>query len=290
MHYLDAELANQERRWMSSIEETGMNTGVGDERLKLIDVTMDRRNIPDRYRDAVRRLIVVDYDGVLVPEPERPGFTIPRRDTKALVQLLCSDSKNTFILMSGRDASHLNLHWALLDIVLVAEHGAQFREYSNGWSSLFQFDDTWMDGVASAMQTLPMQYDGSFVERKTHSIAWHFMPAAAPGIMNDLPQIKEALQSLPGSRRFEVFTTNGRVEIGPRGVDPGSFMARWVGGKRFDFVIAIGGGRVGESLFKVLTNEAVTISVRPAMTSTAKYCLKSQSDVVPFLRSLPGTV
>ena len=78
-----------------------------------------------------------------------------------------------------------------------------------------------------------------------------------------------------------------RVELAPRGVDPGSFLARWIGGRKFDLVIAVGAGRMEESLFKILTRDSVTVSVSPAMTSTARYRLREQADVVPFLRSLP---
>jgi trehalose 6-phosphate synthase/phosphatase len=262
-----------------------MGARIEGERSTLVDITLDRRNIPQRFRDAARRLIIVEYDGILVPEQGRPGFTIPSRETKSVVQLLASDARNTFMLMSGRDRQHLDLHWAPLDIVLVAEYGAQFKEHGGGWHSLFSIDNGWMERVGSAVQTLPLQYDGSFVEMKTHSIACHFMPSAN----EDIPQIMEALKTLPRNKDFEVFRANDRVELAPRGVDPGTFLARWLGGKKFDIVIAIGGGRVEASLFRILTRESVTVSVRPPMTSTAGYWLRAQTDVVPFLRSLPGT-
>jgi trehalose 6-phosphate synthase/phosphatase len=267
-----------------------MEAGIEGERPKLIDVTLDRRNIPQRYREASSRLIIVDYDGVLVPESGRPGFTIPNRETRAVIQLLSSDPSNTFMLMSGRDRSHLDLHWRSFDLVMVAEYGAQFKERGSTWRSLFELDDSWMDRVDATMQTLPLLYDGSFVERKSHSIAWHFMTPTSAAMKNEIPQVMEALQTLPRNKDFEVFRANDRVELAPRGVDPGSFLARWLGGKKFDFVIALGGARVEESLFRILTPEAVTVSVRPSMTSTAVYWLRSQADVVPFLRSLPGTV
>lgn len=252
----------------------------------LIDVSVDRRVVREKYNAAERRLIIVDYDGVLVPEQRRPGFVIPSKDTKATIKLLGSDPQNTVMLMSGRDRHHMELHWSPLDIVLVAEHGAQFRDRSMAWHSLFDIDDEWMDSVDAAMQTLPFEYDGSFLERRTHSIAWHFMPSTPT--IQDIPQIIDAIRALPQHNSFEVYQLSDRVELAPRGVDPGSFMARWIGGRRFDLVIAVGAGRMEESLFRILTRDAVTVSVSPAMTSTARYSLKGQTDVVPFLRSLPG--
>jgi trehalose 6-phosphate synthase/phosphatase len=252
-----------------------------------IDVLRDRRVIREKYKAANSRLIIIDYDGVLVPQQLRPGFTIPRQDTKAVMQQLVSDSQNTVMLMSGRDKPHLELHWSPLDIVLVAEYGAQFRDRRMNWTSLFEIDDSWIERVEGAMQTLPFQYDGSFLERRTHSIAWHFRSASASTI-NDLPQILEAIRALPGSNSFEVHQLPDRVELAPRGVDPGSFLARWIGGRKFDLVIAVGAGRMEESLFRILTRDSVTVTVSPAMTTTARYQLKTQADVVPFLRSLPG--
>jgi trehalose 6-phosphate synthase/phosphatase len=257
-----------------------------DERM---DVTRDKRSIHEKYKGANSRLIIIDYDGVLVPEQHRPGFTIPSRETKAAIQQLVSDSQNVVMLMSGRDKPHLELHWSLFDVVLVAEYGAQFRDRRMGWTSLFDIDDSWIEHLESAMQTLPFQYDGSFLDRRTHSIGWHFMPTSADTV-RDVPKIIEAIRTLPGANAFEVYCQTDRVELAPRGVDPGSFLARWIGGRKFDLVIAVGAGRMEESLFRILTRESVTVSVSPAISSTARYCLSKQADVVPFLRSLPGTV
>jgi trehalose 6-phosphate synthase/phosphatase len=256
--------------------------------LEMVDISQDPRDIPDRYRSARNRLIVVDYDGVLVPDPQRPGITVPTRETKAVVHQLSGDPRNTFMLMSGRDKPHLELHWSLLNVVLVAEYGAQFRDRGMSWHSLFDIDNSWMERVSAAMQTLPFQYEGTFLERKTNSIAWHFLNGEGAKATDDIPQIMDAIRTLPRHKEFDVYRVNDRVELAPRGVDPGSFLARWIGSRKFDLVIAVGGARVEESLFTILTRDAITIAVAPPATSNARYMLRSQADVVPFLRSLAG--
>lgn len=255
----------------------------------MIDISLDRRGIPDAYREAKRRLIIVDYDGVLVPTQREASLTLPSRETKAVVQLLADETRNSFLLLSNRDRQHLDLHWSGIDGIVVAEFGALYRDRGREWRTLFGIDDSWMDAVSTVFAGLPSQYAGSYLERRVHSMTWHYMNLPGKSTESDINRIVAALRALPLSKEFEVYQGHNQLELGPRGVDPGSFLARWIGGQKFDFVIAIGGDRMNETVFRILTDEAVTVSVNPAMTRTAKYWLRQQSDVLGFLKSLLAT-
>jgi trehalose 6-phosphate synthase/phosphatase len=213
-------------------------------------------------------------------------MSIPSREVKTVLRQLSADQTNTVMLIGGRDQAHLDLHWSPFKGVLVAENGSTHREYGQPWQSLFSIDNSWMDHVRSAMKSLTFQYNGSYLESRKHSLVWHFVASADSSLAQDLPQIVAAIRSLPNANEFDLFQSRHRVELNPPGVDGGSFLARWIGGKKFDLVIAIGGDRMNQSLFRILTPDAVTVSVNPAMTSSAKYWLRSQPEVLPFLRGL----
>jgi trehalose 6-phosphate synthase/phosphatase len=254
----------------------------------MLDVTLDRRDIPDQYRATRKRLVILDYDGVLVPR-RQAGIVVPPREAKAVVQLLSGDRQNTVMLLTGSDKSDLEVHWAPFHSVLVSEHGASYREPEGEWRSVFDIDSTWVDGVASSIEPLTLQYSGSMIERRTHSLLWDYSGSRPALGEDDLTQIIGAIRALPQHGKFDIYQHQAGLELGPPGVDPGSFFARWIGGKKFDFVIAVGAGRTEKSLFRILTNEAVTVSVSPAMTSASRYWLRSQTEVAAFLTSLPAS-
>lgn len=202
------------------------------------------------------------------------------------MQQISADPHNTVIIMSGRDKSHLDLHWSSYNIVLVAENGALYREPGIAWTSLFDIDDSWMERVGNAMRSLLFQYKGSYLESRRHSIIWHYMTPGNADVENDLDKIVSAIRALPQYGQFEVYEYHQKVELGPPGVDVGSFLTRWIGGKRFDLVMAIGSEPMHRSLSNILSQEAVTVSVSPVMTTSARYWLKSQQQVVTFLKGL----
>ncbi|MDQ2949578.1 MAG: bifunctional alpha,alpha-trehalose-phosphate synthase (UDP-forming)/trehalose-phosphatase, partial [Acidobacteriota bacterium] len=68
---------------------------------------MSANQIADAYRKAARRLLLLDYDGTLVPLASRPLEAAPENDLRALLNQLTGDSANSVIVVSGRRATDL---------------------------------------------------------------------------------------------------------------------------------------------------------------------------------------
>jgi trehalose 6-phosphate synthase/phosphatase len=236
-----------------------------------------------KYTTAKRRLIVLEYDGVLVPYELHYDLTTPPNDLKVLINQLSADPRNVIMLMSGRDTEHLDKFWAESSLLVAAENGAFYRVPGGSWQSLFKADNYWIDRVANAMTSLAIQYAGSFVERKTHSLVWHFRTVKHPIVAAELNQIMSAIRALNHAGQFAIVKSEFSLELRTAGIDAGSFVARWLGGQHFDFIMAIGTERLDEQLFGLLTRDAATIRVGPTDSLRANFQLRSQEEVIPFL-------
>ncbi|MBI1767055.1 MAG: trehalose-phosphatase [Bacteroidetes bacterium] len=238
------------------------------------------------YNSAKSRLILLDYDGTIVPFFIRPELTVPDTTTKETVYALASDAKNQVILISGRDEEHLDVFWRDSPIILVAEHGGSSKKPGGGWESFISVNTDWIPNALRAFKALCLQYEGSHTEQKTYSIAWHYRAIANEVSNEDKLKILRVIYSLPMHEQFRVYDGEYTIELRSPGIDKGSFVVQWLGDKRFDFIMAIGDSETDEDLFKVLGKDAWTIKVGKPVQSFANFYLKNQGLVVPFIKRL----
>jgi len=136
------------------------------------------------------------------------------------------------------------------------------------------------------MNALSFQFEGTFVERKQTSITWHYRTAKRRIEYTELRQVVAAINALMKLYPFAMQHGEGYIELGARGIDAGSFLARWIGGKNFDFTMCIGEVRLDESLFGLFTQEAFLIRVSTGGFTHANYALQGQEQVLPLLSKL----
>lgn len=82
-----------------------------------------------RYDQAVRRLVLLDYDGTLVAFKARPEDAKPTPELIALLQRLADDPANHVVINSGRDHYTLEKWLGNLPVSFAAEHGAFYKEH-----------------------------------------------------------------------------------------------------------------------------------------------------------------
>ena len=95
----------------------------------------ERARLLEAWRAARRRLLLLDYDGTLVPFARDP----PRRRSTGrcatLLERLGRPPSTKVVVVSGRDAHTLGTWFADLPVELVAEHGARVRGPDGTWTA-----------------------------------------------------------------------------------------------------------------------------------------------------------
>lgn len=84
--------------------------------------------IKQKYDNASSRLLLLDYDGTLVPFTKNPKDAVPSQQLIDLLNRIKEDKRNTVVINSGRNYKILDKWFNHIDIDLTAEHGAFYRE------------------------------------------------------------------------------------------------------------------------------------------------------------------
>ncbi len=128
---------------------------------------LSANQIADAYRQAARRLLLLDYDGTLVPLASRPHEAAPENDLRALLNELAGDSTNSVIIVSGRRATDLE-RWLgqIPQLGLAPEHGARWRlPGSVTWQGRTA-ETEWKTKIRPILEHFVDRTPGSFIEEK----------------------------------------------------------------------------------------------------------------------------
>src|SRR5580704_6383904 len=238
------------------------------ERGRYIDTQPQRlrpMEVRDAYLGANRRLLILDYDGTLVPFAKRPQQAAPPPVVLDLLSALANDPKNLLVLMSGRSAENLNRWFGKIpELCLVAEHGAEIKTPSaSTWECLRPHPPTdWKPSVMPILEHFVDRTPGSFVEEKKSALVWHYRmaePEFGEWLANELVAMLEAMLA---ETELRAFRGEKVIEVKPVWASKGEALARLL--RNFpdpDFLFAAGDDRTDEDLFERLPNHAWTVHV-----------------------------
>jgi trehalose 6-phosphate synthase/phosphatase len=239
-----------------------------------------------QYRQASRRVIFIDYDGTLVPFARIPELAYPDAHTMRRLKLLAEDPKNSLVIISGRVKDFMEEWLGALDVFLIAEHGAFQRTPGGTWESTIDPDQTWKEGIAPVMQRYLDRCNGSFIEEKVSSLAWHYRNSPVEVGPLRAKELTEELRTLIShENKLQVLEDNKVVEVKRAGYDKGLAAAKLISSTESDFILALGDDKTDEDMFRSLPSSAITIKVG-LTASLAKYNLINQRDVARFIGRL----
>ena len=248
-----------------------------------------KRYILDKYRLAGKRLILLDYDGTLVPFAPLPHQSKP---TKALIDVLTnvsSDPDNHVYLVSGRDSHTLEEWLGALPINLISEHGAKSRTADGKWKSdmIMDMEPNWKSIIRTVMEKYVRRCANTFVEEKDYCVVWHYRNADINQSKIRAAEMFSELSGFSNSLNTQVCSGNKIVEVRIKGVDKGSVVKKLVKDNAYDFILACGDDYTDEDMFRVLSNNknAVTIKIG-AEASYAQYNLYTPEMTVSLLEFL----
>jgi len=237
------------------------------------------------YRSAGRRLLLLDYDGTLVPLEARPERAAPDRRLLGLLERLASDSANELVVLSGRDRHTLEGWLGHLGIALVAEHGGWTRRPGGHWESPFPLRSDWKQTLRPILEKYMDRTPGSAVEEKDFSLVWHYRNAEPDLARIRVHELRDTVTNLTAHLDVSVFEGQRLFEIKDASVNKGTAVEPWLQGRNWPFILALGDDHTDEDLFAVLPEEAYSIRVGFGL-SRARLYVGSPPDVRRMLQDL----
>lgn len=240
--------------------------------------------------DAKALVLLLDYDGTLVPITSVPDLARP---DGPLLQLLggLSGRPNTEVhIVSGRSRDSLDRFLGHLPIALHAEHGFWSRQRGGEWMSRHRMDDGWRPKALEVLEDFAARTPGSLVEEKRSGLAFHYRMADREYGPRQANELKLHLASMFSNAPIEVLAGDKVVELRPHDAHKGQVvrevLAHAPSGALF---AAFGDDRTDEDLFKALPVGAVAVHVGSG-PSVAPVRLSGVRDVRLLLeRLLQGT-
>jgi trehalose 6-phosphate synthase/phosphatase len=247
-----------------------------------------RTRLMEDYAGAERRLLLLDYDGTLMPFSTDPRQVTPSRHVLDVLTALAADSRNDVVVISGRDRNTLE-HWlGQLPVSLVAEHGAWIRDRGGDWHLSRPLKNDWKPRIRPVLETYSDRLPGSFVEEKEFSLVWHYRAADPELGAARAQELLDHLVNFTANIDVQVLQGNKVVEVKTGGVNKGIAAAQHhLALLDPDFVLAVGDDWTDEYLFMALPNTAYTLRVGLA-NSQARYNLRDYLAVLDMLTDLSG--
>jgi trehalose 6-phosphate synthase/phosphatase len=252
-----------------------------------------RPSEPARLRELAAELrgqpllLLVDYDGTLVPLVELPVLAVPDADVHELLRALAARERTAVHVVSGRAREVIEGWLGDLPIGLHAEHGLWSRDAgSTRWRPRAMPDTSWHDSVLRILEEFAARTPGALVEEKSASLAWHYRAADPEFGARQARELQIHLTEVLSNLPVEILPGDLVVEVRPHGINKGTVAADLLAaappGTR---VVALGDDRTDEDLFAALPDDAVTIRVGVA-PSRASWRVADVAMARRFLRTL----
>ncbi|MCD7977217.1 MAG: bifunctional alpha,alpha-trehalose-phosphate synthase (UDP-forming)/trehalose-phosphatase [Tannerellaceae bacterium] len=239
--------------------------------------------IKKQYKKAKKRLILLDYDGTLVPFYKKPEQAIPSKDLMELLAILAKDPKNRVVISSGRDRKKLDEWLGSLPIDLAAEHGAFYKEKGKWHEKIHEI--AWDEEIVRIMKHTVKRTPKSRLEIKKTALVWHYRSVDMWLAELRVNQLVNALMAPCARANLQIMRGNKIVEVKSSDFSKGAEAMRLISEETFDLVMAIGDDTTDEEMFQALPEEAVTIKVGKC-SNAAKYNIPTQQGTIRFLKEL----
>lgn len=224
---------------------------------------LSANQIADAYRKASRRLLLLDYDGTLVPLASRPHEAAPENDLRALLNELAGDSTNSVIVVSGRRATDLE-RWLgqIPQLGLAPEHGARWRlPGSLTWQGRTA-ETEWKTKIRPILEHFVDRTPGSFIEEKEFALVWHYRNAEAEFGDWLATELVAMLEGMLAETELRAYPGKKIVEIKPMWANKGSFVNELLPlYSDASFIMGVGDDQTDEDLFSRLPDSAWSVHV-----------------------------
>ncbi len=275
-------------RWATSFVECLNEIAPAEPRLgPTAGATAARRTLTTRLAETDALLLLLDYDGTLVPFTPTPELARPDAALLGLLRALATRPETEVHVVSGRPQDVLEAWLGDLPAWLHAEHGFVSRDPgTRQWVAAGEFGGSWREPVLAMLREISQRTPGSLVEVKAAALAWHYRMADQETGARRANELRLHLNQLLSNQPVEILAGNRVIEIRPYGVHKGRIVPP-LSPERIaaTTIVAIGDDRTDEDLFGALPPEAITIKVGPGETK-ARVRVDGVTAVRQILQSL----
>lgn len=252
---------------------------------KIVDNEIQSQLLTDYYKSS-SRLILLDYDGTLVPFASRPEDAKPDNTLVEMLKKLSDVPENEVVLITGRDRETLDKWFDNLNISLVAEHGVWIKKRdSKKWETIELLTSEWKNEIRPVLELFVDRVPGSFIEEKEFSLAWHYRNVETESGIALSHELMTVLTHISANLEIGVLKGSKVIEIKNVGINKGRAGLRFLSKHNFQFILAIGDDFTDEALFRILPKNAY--SIRVGITSSlARFNLANHQDVITLLTEL----
>ena len=239
----------------------------------------------ERARAADPLVILLDYDGTLVPFADSPDLARPDPEILDLLRALSARPQTHVHVVSGRSRESLQRWLGHLPLHLHAEHGFWSRPLAGIGLAGDPPLQSWRQAVLLILREYAERTPGALVEEKPAGLAWHHRAADPEFGAQQANELRLHLQEVLSNAPVEILAGDKVVEVRPHGVHKGRIVPAVLTEHPGAFLLAIGDDLTDEDLFAALPVDAATIRVGRG-ESRAGYRLLETAAVRTLLAAL----
>lgn len=246
----------------------------------------DQAALRKDFREADKRLILLDYDGTLrgfVPSHD-PDAAKPDNRLLRLIEILARQPNTEVCIVSGRTRDALDEWFGHLPVNLAAEHGSWIRQ-DGEWSQEDVSLQEYKPKLLPLLERYAERTPGARVEEKNFALVWHYRNVPPELAYARNASLKHDLNAVLSNSHIGVYSGNKIIEIKPRGITKGMVADEMLASSEADFVLCIGDDYTDEDMFRAVPESAYTIKVGFGDTH-ARFRLAGVDSVLELLHSL----
>jgi trehalose 6-phosphate phosphatase len=234
------------------------------------------------------RLLMVDYDGTLVPLRSKPALAMPSDKLLNILLALNQQQQCRLAIISGRSIQNLRALLPVTGITMAGCHGSEVLEggdlkpvalVNEALLSLFI-------RLAPIIRNAVGNIPGILVENKTYGIAMHYRAASAKDAALAKGRFQQTILNCEESRNLKISHNKCVIEATPRNSSKASAIRHILMTGRIlpEEAAYIGDDQTDEDAFVYLNPRGITIKVAPFPCLTAaRFRLADQDRVMALL-------
>jgi trehalose 6-phosphate synthase/phosphatase len=223
------------------------------------------RRIQGDLRAVDYLVLLIDYDGTLVPLARTPELSAPDPEAEQLLLALCRKAETEVHVVSGRSAAYLERWLGDLPVGLHAEHGIYTRiPGAHQWAPCPRIPQDWRGPVLSILHEFAERTPGSLVEEKGVCVAWHYRAADPEFAALQARELRLHLLELLSNKPVEVLIGHKALEVRPQGFHKGRIVEQVREGAPIAAtIVALGDDTTDEDMFAALDDDDISVHVGP---------------------------